>query len=387
MGLHRPQEMHMRRSITSFEILGVRIGIDASWILLATLIAWSLATGVFPSLHKGLAPISYWGMAAFTVVGLGVSIILHELSHTLVARSLGIPITSITLFIFGGVADMAEEPNAPKSEMAMAIAGPLMSVVLGGAFLGLAALVVPSVSAEAYGVLHYLGVVNLTLAAFNMLPAFPLDGGRVLRAGLWMASGDLAASTRRAAHLGEGVGVGMMALGGLAALAGQVVGGLWWVVLGLFLRTVAKSYGQDVETRRMLAGVEVREVMTPDPITASAVMTLQDFVEERLYRFHHDLFPVVDGDRVVGTAGYKEVKAVPREAWPTTRLGDACTSAAEAPAVDAGADAAQALRQMQRAGAGRLLVMEGDRLVGVLALKDLMGRLRLEAELASPGVG
>jgi len=370
----------MRRGVVSANVFGVRVGVDSSWILLAALIAWSLAVGVFPDLYKGLPASSYWGMAAVTVAGLGVSIVLHELAHTFVGRALGIPVGSVTLFVFGGVSELTEEPHAPRSELLMAIAGPLMSALLGAGFLGLSRALPAGTPAETAGVLHYLGVVNLTLAVFNMLPAFPLDGGRVLRALLWMWRGDLHKATRTAARWGESIGVGMMIVGALAALTGQVVGGLWWVVLGLFLRSMAKSYAQDVETRHALGGVAVRELMTPDPVTAPADMSVADFVETRLRRLHHEIFPVVDGDRLVGAAGFREAKAVDQAAWPTTRLGDVCTPASQVAAVDAGMDAADAVRRMQQADRGRLLVMDGDRLVGVLALKDLLGQLRFRSE-------
>jgi Zn-dependent protease len=213
----------MARALGS--LFGVQIRIDASWILFALLIAWSLASGVFPEIYEGLPQASYWAMALATVAGVAASIILHELGHTLVGRRFGVPVRSITLFVFGGVAETEAEPRAPLAELLMAVAGPIVSVVLGSAFLLLAGFIPAEAPPEYASVLHYLGVLNMTLAAFNMAPAFPLDGGRVLRALIWMSTGDALKATRIAARAGEVMGIVMMSLG---ALWRPVFGGLCW---------------------------------------------------------------------------------------------------------------------------------------------------------------
>ena len=216
----------MQRPIASFSLLGVSIRLDASWILLALLIAWSLAAGVFPDLYRGLPQSTYWGMAAASVVGIAASIILHELGHTLVARAFGLPIKSITLFVFGGVAEMEGEPKAPRAELFMALAGPLVSVALGFGFSLLANFLEGSAPTEYHAVLHYLGTLNFTLAAFNMAPAFPLDGGRVLRALIWLVTGDSLKATRIAARSGEVIAVLLMGLGAFSTLTMGLVHGL-----------------------------------------------------------------------------------------------------------------------------------------------------------------
>jgi len=367
----------------SFSLLGVSIRLDASWILLALLIAWSLASGVFPSLYAGLPQSSYWAMAAVTVVGVAASIILHELGHTLVARALGLPIKSITLFVFGGVAEMEGEPKAPMAELLMALAGPLVSVGLGFGFAGVATILPLSTPTEFHAVAHYLSMLNFTLAAFNMLPAFPLDGGRVLRAIVWLVSRDPLKATRIAARSGEVIAILLMAAGVLQALGGAVGHGLWWVVLGWFILSMAGAHRREAEAKQLLSGARVRDLMTPNPITAPAEMSVEDFVETILARHPHDLIPVIAGGAVIGGAGFGEAKATVRQAWASTPLSSIATPIAQIPTADQSLEIEAALERMQKARASRLIVTDGERLAGILTLKDLVRHLRFRSELAS----
>lgn len=373
----------MARNAASFDLLGVKIRLDASWILLALLIAWSLASGTFPELYRGLPQATYWGMAAATVVGVAASIILHELGHTLVARAFGLPIKSITLFVFGGVAEMEGEPKAPVAELLMAVAGPIVSVILGIGFLALADLFPPTAPAQYAGVLHYLGVLNFTLAAFNMAPAFPLDGGRVLRAVVWLVTGDALKATRIAARSGEVIGLLMIGLGAFSALTTGLVHGLWWVVLGWFIYAMARAHRADAEARRLLSGARVGDLMTPNPVTAPATMSVDDFVETVLKRTPHDLIPVVAGDRIVGAAGFKNIKDSAREAWRDTRLADIATPLADLVTADENEPIEAALDRMRKVRASRLIVLDRDRIAGVLTLADLAVHLRFRSELAA----
>lgn len=374
----------MQRPITSFSFFGVDIRLNASWILLALLIAWSLAAGVFPDLHRGLPQSTYWGMAAATVVGIGASIILHELGHTLVARAFGLPIKSITLFFFGGVAEMEGEPKAPRAELLMALAGPLVSVLLGLGFSALAAVLAASAPPEYHAVLSYLGTLNFTLAAFNMAPAFPLDGGRVLRALIWLITGDPLRATRIAARSGEVIAVLMMSLGAFTALTTGLVHGLWWIVLGWFILSMASAYRQEAEARQLLSGMRVGDLMTPNPVSAAADMSVEDFVETVLARFPHDFIPVVDDDgRLIGAAGFQEAKRTPRLDWPATALAAVATPIANIPTADKGLEIETALDRMRQARASRLIATDQGRLAGILTLKDLADHLRFKTEFAT----
>mgnify|MGYP001488422948 CR=1 FL=1 len=374
----------MQRPIASFSLLGVSIRLDASWILLALLIAWSLAAGVFPDLYRGLPQSTYWGMAAASVVGIAASIILHELGHTLVARAFGLPIKSITLFVFGGVAEMEGEPKAPRAELFMALAGPLVSVALGFGFSLLANFLEGSAPTEYHAVLHYLGTLNFTLAAFNMAPAFPLDGGRVLRALIWLVTGDSLKATRIAARSGEVIAVLLMGLGAFSTLTMGLVHGLWWIVLGWFILSMASAHRKEAEARQLLSGMRVGDLMTPDPVSAAADMSVGDFVESVLARFPHDLIPVVADGRVIGAAGFQEAKRTPRQNWPSTALATIVTPITDIPTADSGLEIETALDRMQKARASRLIVLDQGRLVGILTLKDLANHLRFKAEFSKP---
>lgn len=228
--------------LTLFDLFGFKVRIHASWLLLAALIVWSLAAGYFPHAAPGLAVSTYWGMGLAGLVGLAGSIVVHELAHSLVARRYEMPIAGITLFVFGGVAEMENEPKTPKGEFLMAVAGPVMSVAIAVLMYAVASLVVRwggGGGGWAVAVLAYLALINLLLAIFNLIPAFPLDGGRMLRAALWAWRGDLMWATRMASFSGVTIGMAIMGLGLWLALTGSTITGLWWVLIGFFVRTSA----------------------------------------------------------------------------------------------------------------------------------------------------
>jgi Zn-dependent protease len=323
-------------------------------------------------------------MAIATVVGVAVSIVLHELGHTLVGRLFGVRVRSITLFVFGGVASMENEPKNARGEFFMALMGPVVSAALSAGFLSLSVALKASVSTETYGVLRYLGMLNGALAVFNLAPAFPLDGGRLLRALIWGRTGDPLQATRIAAGVGEGVAWLMMGLGLVAALGGGVTGGLWWMLLGFFILTMARAHRTQAESNALLSGLRVADVMTPGPVTAPGGLSVEEFVQDCLVRAPHDLIPVMDGALVTGGAGFNEVRKVARKDWPQTRLADIQTPLRDIPTAAPDDDISQALMRLQGRGASRLLVLSGDRLVGILTLKDVFTRMRLRAALASP---
>ncbi len=369
--------------VASFPVLGVEIRVDASWVFLALLIAWSLAAGAFPELYSGLPRLSYWVMALATVAGVGASIVLHELGHTLVARAFGLSVKSITLFVFGGVAQLAGQPKTPLGELLMAIAGPLVSMVLGTSFLALSNL--EALSIELHGVLDYLGTLNFALAAFNLLPAFPMDGGRVFRSLVWLATKDMLKATRIAARSGEVIGILMMVLGAFFSLFVYPVGGLWWLLIGWLVRSMAHNELYAAETRDVLANVAVGDLMTTDPVSAPADMTVEAFVEHVLSRWPHDLIPVIAEGRVVGGVGFKEINGFPRSKWSTTTLANISTAIANIPTAERRLGAAEAFERMTAAGASRLLVIESGRLHGILTLKDLARQVFLRTRLNEPG--
>lgn len=363
-------------------ILGFEIAIDASWIFIALLVTWSLAAGLFPTQYENLDTATYWIMGVAGALGLFMSIVLHELSHSLVARRHGVEMRGITLFIFGGVAHMGDEPSTPKAEFLVAIAGPIASVLIGAAFFGLSqlfdALAAP---VPLTGVLLYLGYINGLLVAFNLLPAFPLDGGRVLRAILWRSKNNLRQATRISSQVGSGFGIALIVLGVFAIMGGGFIGGMWWVLIGFFLRNVARMSYQQVVMREALQGEPVRRFMRADPHTVRSGTSLASLVEDFFYRDYHKMYPVVDNGHLAGCVTIEQVKNVPKGEWSSRTVGDLATPCTDANSIQSDTDAVEALSLMRRTGTSRLLVMEGDQLVGILTLKDLLQFLAAKIEL------
>ncbi len=369
-----------RRSTGGLRLFGIEIRVRFSWLIIAVLAAWSLAAGSFPEIYQGLPASAYWTMAILVVVGLAVSIILHELAHSLVGRALGVPIDRITLFLFGGAAELREEPTTARAELLMALAGPALSVVLGV----LLALVAGSLergggSGEIVGALGYLATLNLVLAAFNMAPAFPMDGGRVVRALIWMATGNLDRATRIAGRMGEGFAI-LLILAGLGmALLGAVAGGLWWMLIGVFLKTAARSSVLEARARRLLRGHVAREVMEADLKILPGDMTLEEFVDRGLHAGQHGIYPVILDGAAVGVVEAADILAVPKGRWADTTLADICAPMSQAGAIDPDADARGLLDRMTRDRRNRLLVVDHGRPVGLVTLHALLERLELAA--------
>jgi Zn-dependent protease len=373
-------------SFLLLKLFGIEIRINPGWAVIATLVAWSLAQGTFPELYAGLDTQSYWAMALAAVVGLGVSIIIHELAHSLVAARFGTPVSSITLFMFGGVAALEQEPRAPIPELLMALAGPAMSLVLSGLFFG-ASIAVGGIDQLPVlaGVLHYLALLNLVLAIFNLVPAFPMDGGRALRATIWAATGDIRKATMRASQVGKYIGTGFMLAGLLAVLTGNLLAGIWWVLIGGFIRASAIGAFLNARIETVLDGLPVARFMTLAPDTVSSDLTLADFVENHLYKFGHDMFPILTAGKPVGTIGLGEVRLIPPDAWPKTLTGNVMTPLTPLRIISADEPAMNALIQMQKNGLNRLLVTDHETLLGVIVLKDLMDLLSMKLALEPAG--
>ncbi|MEE8258894.1 MAG: site-2 protease family protein, partial [Sphingomonadales bacterium] len=304
------------KRITLFRLLGFAIRVDASWIIIALLVTWSLAAGYFPYQYEGLAEKTYWVMAGLGALGLFISIILHEFSHSIVARKYDIPISGITLFVFGGVAEMEKEPDYPKAEFMMAIAGPIASMGLAvifwwlGVFAGASGWPIP-----VEGVLKYLGLINGILAVFNMVPAFPLDGGRILRSILWHKMGDLRKATQIASKYGARFGLAFMIAGGFFFLTGNLIGGIWWVLIGIFIRNASSMSYRQVVLRKTLEGEVVSRFMKADPVTVPSTLPIRNLIEEYFYRHHHTLFPVTKCGRLFGIVDLNDVKKVKPADW------------------------------------------------------------------------
>lgn len=365
-----------------FKLFDFEVGIDLSWIIIAILIAWSLSTGFFPFQYKNLSTQTYWLMGIIGAVGLFLSIIAHEFCHSLVARKSGIPTKGITLFIFGGVAEMGDEPPSARAEFLIAVAGPLSSIAIAAIFYGIYQVGVVSGWSQAInGVVAYLAMINGLLAVFNLVPAFPLDGGRILRAILWGWKGNLRWATRISSTIGSGFGIFLIIMGFIRILSGNFIGGMWLGLIGLFIQSAAKMSYQQLITRRALEGEPLKRFMKPDPVTVPESTTVEQLVEDYIYRYHFKLFPVVNSNKLLGCITTKQVKEIPREDWNRKAVGEVADQCSAENTIEPDADAIQALSAMRRNNASRLMVVENDRLVGIIALKDMLEFLYLKVEL------
>jgi Zn-dependent protease len=366
-----------------FRLFGFSVKVDASWLLIFVLVMWSLASGVFPEAYEGLTTEAYWMLGAAGALSLFVSIVFHELAHSLVAQRFGMPITGITLFLFGGVAELGEEPPTPKAEFYTGLAGPLSSVFLGLLSLGAARF------ANFYGwppplagLFGYVALMNLALAAFNLFPGFPLDGGRILRGALWRWKGDLKWATNIASQIGSGFGLALIVLGVFSVVAGNFVGGMWWFLIGMFIRGAAQTSYQHTLIREVLKGHPVRQFMSRDAVTVSPELTVDRFVEDFVYRHHHKMFPVAANGTVLGCLDLRRVKDVPRDEWASHHVAEVMDACTPARSIAPDADATEALKRMSSLGTRRLLVLGPDRhLEGVISLSDLLQLLALKLEL------
>lgn len=377
------------RGFHLFTLFGFEVKLDLSWLLLALLISWSLGAGWFPAQYPELSTYAYAWMGIATAVGVFFSIVFHEFSHSMVARYYGMPISGITLFIFGGVAEMEREPPDPKSEFLMAIAGPISSFLLAAvlwaatSFAPLAALPQPVA-----GVLSTLAVINFTVAVFNLAPAFPLDGGRVLRAALWHWRRDLKEATFISSRIGRGFGTALMILGVIAFLGGNLIGGMWWFLIGLFVRGAASSSYQQLVLKDMVEGQPVRRFMRSEPVTVAPSLSIAEWVDEYVYRHHYKMYPVVDGPRLLGCITVDSLKGLRREDWSGTKVADVMEDRSESNTVDAGTDTMALMKNLLNpAERSRFMVVEDDRLIGIIALKDLIELISLKLQIESPGRG
>ncbi len=370
------------RGIGLLRLFGIEIRLDYSWFIVFGLVLWTLSAGYFPQTFPGQSTAVYWVMGAVSALLLFGSVLAHELSHAVVARTEGMPVPRITLFIFGGMAHMVREPSGPMPEFRIAAAGPIMSFFLAGVFLGASWLT--RESSQIVGrTFFYLGLANFILAVFNLVPGFPLDGGRVLRAWLWHRWNDLRRATRVVARIGRGTGTALILLGLLEFLfAGALVGGLWMVFIGLFLRQAAESSYQMTALQEMLRDVPVSEVMRENPVTVDERMNLSDLVSDYFYRYHFNSFPVTGGQHLAGLVHINQVKGVPRDKWASTTVGEVMTPQSEISTVAPSEEVFQAMRRMTEAGRQKVPVVKDGRLVGILTSRDILELFRVKSDLA-----
>jgi Zn-dependent protease/CBS domain-containing protein len=369
--------------------LGIPIRVHASWFVIFAFVTWSLATGYLPDALPGLSGSRYWGMGAVAAVLLFVSVLLHELGHSYVAQRYRIPIGQITLFLFGGVAQMRAEPPSPKAEFLIAIAGPVVSFALGAFSLALAAASEwwpAAPGGQGFAVLGgLLGLINVQLGLFNLIPGFPLDGGRALRAGLWAWGHNFDAATSRAAFVGLAFGL-LLAAVGAVVLGGAVAGlvdpstagsGGWLIFIGAFLFGAAWSTRKQVSLRRALSGTLVKDVMVRAVVTMPAQVSLQAAVEEFFVAYGYGSFPVMEDGEIVGLIAVEDVQAIPQGLWSWRTVGDVMRPASQELFIAPEASMMQAMERMVRTGYDRLVVTEEGHPVGLVTRSAVAQFLQL----------
>lgn len=376
----------MNRSKSSdiylFKLFGFEVRINPSWFFLAFLIAWTLAVGYFPFLYKSLPPLTYWVMGIFGALGLFVSIVFHELCHSLVGRRYGLPITGIQLFIFGGVAEMSHEPENAKTEFLMAVAGPISSAFLGAVFYLLFMLGEhlqwPS---SINGVLRYLGIINWVLAIFNLLPGFPLDGGRIFRSILWGWKKDFAWATRIACNWGEVMGWILIFWGIFVVIRGSFIGGIWLGLIGYFLKVTAAAAFQNFLIRQAFHHENIKKYTKPNPINVTPETSLQTLVDDYFHKHYFKMYPVCENNRLLGYVSFDEIKTQSRENWPHIQVADIMQACTAEMMIEANKSVVEALQKMLDEKLGRLIVTEKGQLYGIISLRDLTHIIALKMNL------
>jgi Zn-dependent protease/predicted transcriptional regulator len=362
-------------------LFGIPLRVHVSWLIVFGLISWSLAAGYFPAQLPDLPVWSYWLKAVIAAAMFFVSIILHELGHSLVARHHGIGIASITLFVFGGVSQMKEEPREARQELQIAIVGPIISLVLAALFGVLSVLAASAGPPTALQViLTYLVAVNLLVAVFNMVPAFPLDGGRVLRAILWSRSGDLMRATARATRIGRLLALALIAFGVLRLLGGDFFG-LWLALIGWFIMQAGSAGLAQASLRQALGELRVRDIMTTEVRTVPADATVHDLIEDYFIRYTHGGYPVVKDGRVVGLVSLHELRNTPVEGRATTRVEQVMVPLDAGLVVDPGTPVVDVLNRMTTGRARRLVVLERERLVGLITANGILHLAQVRSSL------
>ncbi len=369
----------MPGSLRIGKIAGIDIAIHVSWLILVVLLTWSLATGWFPVLYAGWSTFTYWSVGLLAALLLFVSVLLHELAHSLVARMRGLPVKNITLFIFGGVSNIEQEPKSPSIEFWMSIVGPLMSLLIGG--LSFLLFLIIRGNSPLAAILQYLAVSNILLGLFNLVPGFPLDGGRVLRSIVWKISGSVRTATRVATLVGQMIAYLLILAGIWLLFGGDWLSGIWIGFIGWFLLSGAQSANSQATLEAMFKGVTVSEVMNISPMTVPANISLQKLVYDLLLpRGWRSAF-VTQVDQLVGLITLSDIRHIPREQWGQTPVGHVMIPVEQLHAVSPKQSLNEVLPLMVTQDVNQLPVVEDDRLVGMLSREDIMRFLEIRRGL------
>ena len=369
----------MESSFTIARIRGIPIGVHYTWLLAFALMSWSLAVGYFPDSHPGWPRPQYWLVGSVAAVLLFVSVILHELTHSFVAQARGLKVHSITLFIFGGVSNIASDSEDPQDEFLIAVVGPISSLVIA-ALCWAGVQVVPGTTGPANALLGYLAVVNLMLALFNILPGFPLDGGRVLRAILWGTTGSMVRGTRWATYVGQALAFAFIGYGLLQILDRNVLNGFWIGFIGWFLYSAAESTRRQVIAQETFRGITVASVMQANPPMVGPALSVRELADEYVLRRGLRALPVAQDGAVVGLVTLSDVKHLPVEQWDANSVGSIMTRA-PLKTIGPREELRKALDLLVTEDVNQLVVVEDGAVLGLLSRGDVMRFLQARHDL------
>ncbi|WP_234817615.1 site-2 protease family protein [Thalassobacter stenotrophicus] len=384
---YEPEAIMFANAVKLFSINNFDIKIAPGWVLIAALITWSLSHQYFPQILPNAPPAVHLTMAICTMLGLFASLLLHELAHSVIARHLGIEIKSITLFLFGGVAEMTQEPRSARAEFWIAVAGPAMSFCLAFGFWIIGAFAVGTNASEAViAVLSYLGAVNLVLALFNLLPAFPLDGGRVLRAVIWHQTDDALKATRMATQSGTILAYVLMWLGVMALFRGAVISGLWTILIGTFVLLAARASLAQHLLKYASDGRTVRSFMTHNPTTVSPDAMLSDVIHDIVLGARKSFVPVTETGVLLGYIDMSVIANIDRENWANTRVGDVFVGLDPAVMLEPDLAISQVTDIITQTGRRKFMVVKDHDLLGVLTIADLARVMTTQTQNTSTSV-
>jgi Zn-dependent protease/predicted transcriptional regulator len=375
----------MESSFKIGRIAGIQVGIHYTWLFAFFLVAWSLAQGFFPANYRGWDEATYWVVGIITSLAMFASVLVHELSHSFVAKARGIEVDSITLFIFGGVSNLRTESEEPQDEFLISVVGPLTSFALAGLFW-LADRALNPGNSPLGAALSYLTLINFMLGVFNLIPGFPLDGGRVLRSIVWGVTGSMRRATDVASFVGQGFGFLLIFWGVWQLFGGNFLNGLWTAFIGWFLNNAAEATRRSVVARESLRGVRVATLMNPQPPVAEPRLSVQDFVFEYVLRQGQRAALVAEAGRLLGIASISDAKKVSQEEWATTPIGQIMTPA-PLKTITPEAELSDALGLLVEGELNQLPVVRDGRLVGMLSRADVLRFLQLRDELHITGTG
>src|SRR3972149_8364280 len=370
-----------RSSIKLFKVFGIEIRLDYSWFIIFALFAYYFGFIYFPSVLPGLNTGLLALITIVTVIIVFISLLIHEMSHSLVARRQGTNVERITLYLFGGMSQIEKEPETPYSEFVMAVAGPAASFVIAAIF-GIIWFFTRSITLVSEPV-KYLAFINIALGVFNILPGYPLDGGRILRSIIWKTTGNLQRATFIASTVGRVIGFMIIATGILFIFTGNFLNGIWLAFIGWFLQSSAQMGYRQLIFETSIKGIKVRDVMNENIVDVTKNTTLQDLVDDYFMKYRFGRFPVIENEKtkkLIGVISLHDVKGIPKEEWMEVKAGDIVKRISENEKVDATMELSDAIKQTGKNDLGHLVVMSGDRSRGIITKSDVMRFIKIRSE-------